>query len=182
MRINATQTIKERLTMFDVCQQYGFEPNRADFICCPFHNEKTPSMKIYRGDKGYSCFGCGASGDVISFVQKLFNLSFQETLKKIDNDFCLNIYSDKSFEELRKMHYQQKQFEAKKEREKAEKEQAENEYWQVFDEWKRLDDNFKKYKPKTGNEELHPLFVEALQKIALQEYLLGCFEMRRNRE
>ena len=43
------------------------------------------------------------------------------------------------------------------------KEQAENEYWAVFDEWKRLSENKKKYAPKTPEEEPHPLFVEALQ-------------------
>ena len=50
MRIDAVQTIKDRLTMCEVLLHYGYEPNRAKFICCPFHNEKTPSMKIYEKD------------------------------------------------------------------------------------------------------------------------------------
>ena len=179
MQFNAVQTIKERLTMRDVVERYGYSVDRAGFMCCPFHNEKTPSMKIF--DKDYHCFGCGENGDAITFVQKLFNLSFQEALKKIDVDFGLNLYGDKSFEELRKSHYQSKQLQAKKEREKAEKENADMEYWAVFDEWKRLDDNKRNYAPKTPDEELHPLFVEALKKLAHQEYLLECAEERRVR-
>jgi glucose-6-phosphate isomerase len=112
-------------------------------------------------------------------VQKLFNLSFQEALKKIDIDFGLNLYGDKTFEELRKSHYQTKQLQAKMEREKAEKENADMEYWAVFDEWKRLEDNKQKFAPKMPDEELHPLFVEVLQKLSYQTYLLDCLETRR---
>ena len=179
VRINAIQTIKEQLTMFDVCQQYGFEPNRADFICCPFHNEKTPSMKIYQGDRGYNCFGCGKSGDVITFVKEYFNLSFQDALRKIDTDFNLNIYGDHTFEELRQSHYKEKMLKAKKDREQREKQKENDDYWKAFDEYKRLDDNFNKYKPKSQQEELHPLFVEALQKLEHQKFVLECLEQKR---
>ena len=179
MQFNAVQTIKDRLTMRDVLLRYGYEANNRGFMCCPFHNEKTPSMKVY--EKDYHCFGCGEHGDTITFVQKLFNLSFQEALKKIDVDFGLNLYGDKTFEELRKSHYQTKQLQAKREREKAKRQQSNVEYWAAFDEWKRLEDNKQKFAPKTPDEGLHPLFVEALQKLAHQEYLLECAEERRAR-
>lgn len=177
MQFNVVQKIKDCLTMREVLERYGYTTDRKGFICCPFHNEKTPSMKIF--DKDYHCFGCGEHGDIITFVQKLFNLPFQDALKKIDVDFGLNLYGDKPFEELRKSHYQTKQLQAKKEREKSEREQADVEYWAAFDEWKRLDDNKRNYVPKTPNEELHPLFVEALQKLSYQTYLLDCLETRR---
>lgn len=179
MRINAAQTIKDRLTMQEVLEYYGYEPNKKGFVCCPFHSEKTPSMKIF--EKDYHCFGCQEHGDVITFIQKLFGLSFQETLKKVDIDFGLNLYGEHTFDEIRRSHYKQKQIQAERERKKREKEQAENEYWAVFDEWKRLDDNRQKYAPKTPDEEWHPLFVEALQKIAHQEYLLACAEEKRRK-
>ena len=163
--------------MREVLLHYGYQPNRAKFICCPFHNEKTPSMKIYEQD--YHCFGCGEHGDAISFVQKLFGLSFPDTLKKIDLDFRLNLYGEHSFDELRRSHYKQKQIQAERKRKNQQKEQAENEYWVVFDEWKRLDENKRNYAPKTPDEEWHPLFVEALQKLAHQEYLFDCAEERK---
>ena len=177
MRIDAVQTIKDRLTMREVLERYGYEPNKKGFVCCMFHNEKTPSMKIF--EKDYHCFGCGANGDVFSFVQKLFNLSFPDTLKKIDLDFGLNLYGEHTFDEIRRSHYKQKQIQAERERKKRENEQAENEYWAVFDEWKRLDDNRRIYRPKSPNEELHPLFVESLQKLDYQKYVLDCLDERR---
>lgn len=177
MQLNVIQTIKDRLTMCEVLEHYGYEPNKKGFVCCPLHNEKTPSMKIYQKD--FHCFGCGEHGDTISFVQKIFNLSFPETLKKIDADFNLNLYSEHTFDELRRSHYKQKQIEAERERKKREKEQADNQYWAVFDEWKRLDYNKRKYAPKMPDEEWHPLFIEALRKLAYQEYLLDMAEIRR---
>jgi hypothetical protein len=125
------------------------------------------------------CYSQCGGGDVITFVQKLFNLSFQDALRKIDVDFGLNLYGEHTFEELRKSHYRQKQIQAERERKKREKEQANNEYWAVFGEWVRLDRNKTLYAPKTPDEELHPLFVEALQKLAYQEYLLDITEVVR---
>lgn len=178
MRFDAVQTIKDQLTMTDVATHYGYKPNRAGFIKCPFHTEKTASMKIYAGDKGYACFGCGANGDVISFVQKLFGLTFGDALRKIDTDFCLNIYGNKSFEELRRSHRQNQMLQAIKQRKEWKRQQAEKEYWSVFDKWKRLDENKRKYAPKTPDEQWSPLYIEALRKLPYIEYLLEMAEIR----
>lgn len=48
---------------------------------CPFHNEKTPSFTVYPDSKSYYCFGCGAGGDIITFVRKYENLEYIEALK-----------------------------------------------------------------------------------------------------
>lgn len=64
----AVDIIKGSLTMRDIFAKYGFEQNRAGFIVCPFHSEKTASLGTYANDKRWKCFGCGAGGDVISFV------------------------------------------------------------------------------------------------------------------
>jgi DNA primase len=50
---------------------------------CPFHNEKTPSFSVHATRQFYHCFGCGASGDVFSFVQKIENITFPETVRLI---------------------------------------------------------------------------------------------------
>lgn len=177
MRIDAVQTIKDRLTMRDVLERYGYTAKRR--MPCPLHNGKDKNFEIK--EHSFMCYSQCGGGDVITFVQKLFNLSFPDALKKIDVDFGLNLYGDKTFEELRKSHYQAKQLKAKMEREKAERERADAEYWAVFDEWKRLDDNSRIYEPKTPDEEWHPLFVEAMQKIAHQEYLLARAEEKRRK-
>lgn len=175
MRFDAVQTIKDRLTMREVLEHYGYFAKRR--MPCPLHSGKDNNFEVK--EHSFMCYSQCGGGDVITFVQKLFNLSFSETLRKIDTDFGLNLYGDKTFEELRKSHYQTKQLQAKREREKTEKEQADSEYWAVFDEWVRLDRNKTLYAPKTPNEEWHPLFVEALQKLAYQEYLLDMAEVVR---
>lgn len=171
--------IKQRLNSKDVLNAYGIETNSKGFAVCPFHNEKTASFKVYDGDRGYYCFGCGESGDVITFVQKLFDLSFPDALRKIDADFCLNIYGDHTFEELRRSHYKQMAIKAERERKRREKEQTDKEYWAAFDEWKRLDENRRIYKPKSPDEDLHPLFVESLQKLEHQIFILEFLQQRR---
>ena len=179
MSFDAVQTIKDSLSMRYVMERYGYRPNYAGFVCCPFHNEKTPSMKVY--EKDFHCFGCGKHGDIITFVRELFGLSFKDALRRIDVDFNLNLFGYKSAEEIRKSKYQQMQIRLKNEREKAEQEQANVEYWSAFDEWKRLQDNRIKYAPRALYEEWHPLFVEALQKMAQAEFNLDC-AMERRRE
>src|SRR5215469_13560055 len=51
---------------------------------CPFHGEKTPSFSVHAGRQFYHCFGCGQSGDVFSFIQKIENVSFPEAVKTVE--------------------------------------------------------------------------------------------------
>lgn len=87
------QEIKSALTMREVARQYGFEPNRAGFVRCPFHDDRTPSLKIYANS--YHCFGCGAHGDAIDFTARLFDLTALDAAKKIAADFHLGIDLDR---------------------------------------------------------------------------------------
>lgn len=89
--MNNIETIKQSVSMIDVLNFYGLRPNRQGFIPCPFHNEKTASFKAYPKDKGFYCFGCGESGDVIDFVMKYFNLHFNDALHKLNDDFNLGL-------------------------------------------------------------------------------------------
>ena len=87
------EEIKRRVSMIDVCNTYGFRINRGGYINCPFHSERTASMKIYDGEGGYYCFGCHSGGSVIDFVVKYFDLSPSDAAKKLNEDFhlCLPI-------------------------------------------------------------------------------------------
>ncbi|MCQ2554498.1 MAG: DNA primase [Clostridia bacterium] len=51
--------------------------------CCPFHNEKTPSFTVSDQKQIFTCFGCGATGDVIEFTKKYYNLDFQDAVEKL---------------------------------------------------------------------------------------------------
>ena len=115
------EEIKSKVTMADLLERYGIETRRNGFILCPFHQEKTPSCKIYKD--GYYCFGCGVGGDVISFVKNLFSLSFLDAAKKIGLDFGLPIdcsCSNNKKEELPEYLYSQRE-RRRKEREKEKK-------------------------------------------------------------
>jgi DNA primase len=50
---------------------------------CPFHNEKTPSFSVHATRQFFHCFGCGVSGDVFAFVQKIENITFPETVRLV---------------------------------------------------------------------------------------------------
>ena len=71
--MNLFETVKSAVTVKQAAEYYGCKGNRGDMICCPFHDDRHPSMKLNR-DYFY-CFGCGATGDVIDFVARLFGLS-----------------------------------------------------------------------------------------------------------
>lgn len=85
--MNVFAVVKENVTARQVAMQYGIKINRSGLACCPFHKDKTPSMKI---DKRYYCFGCGDTGDAIDFVAKYFGLAPKEAAMKIASDFGLN--------------------------------------------------------------------------------------------
>jgi hypothetical protein len=64
----------------DVCDKMGIILDKNRRACCPFHEEKTPSFRV--NEKNFfKCFGCGAGGDVIKFVQDYQCISFQEAIK-----------------------------------------------------------------------------------------------------
>lgn len=84
----AKDIILENITMEEILDKYNIRKSR-DMFCCPFHNDKSPSAKMY--SNSYFCFACGKWGDTIQFVQDYFNLSFIDAIKKIDYDFNLNL-------------------------------------------------------------------------------------------
>lgn len=69
----------------EAAEYYGLEVNRGNMVCCPFHNDRTPSMKL--NEEYFYCFGCGAHGDVVALTAQLFDLPPAETAKKLAADF-----------------------------------------------------------------------------------------------
>ena len=83
------QAIKERIPVPEAARHYGFTLNRAGFISCPFHAERTPSLKLRSAS--WKCYGCGAGGSVIDFVGQLFNLNPPDAVRKLNDDFSLGL-------------------------------------------------------------------------------------------
>ena len=87
--IDIFNQVKSMLDITDVLDYYGISVNDKGFTLCPFHIENTPSFKIY--NESFYCFGCGESGTAIDFVMKYFGLTNIEAVKKLNDDFMLNL-------------------------------------------------------------------------------------------
>lgn len=96
MSMNRANAIKQILTMRQVAEFYGFHPNRAGYIQCPFHSgDKHGSLKIYPDTGGWHCFGCGAGGSVIDFAMRLFDINFKQAVLRLNSDFNLGLSNEK---------------------------------------------------------------------------------------
>lgn len=86
-------TIRENVTTRQVAEYYGVYVNRSGMACCPFHNDRHPSLKL---DKRFHCFGCQEDGDAVDFVAKMFGLRAIDAAIKIAEDFNLNVDSQRN--------------------------------------------------------------------------------------
>ena len=86
--MNIFSEVKEYLTARQAAESYGLQIRRNGLACCPFHDDRHPSMKI---DKNYHCFACGAGGDAIDYVSRMYGLSQYEAACKLIEDFRLPI-------------------------------------------------------------------------------------------
>lgn len=150
------EQIKSSVNLIDVAKYYGIEVNRSCFTSCLFHNERTPSMKLYSDH--FHCFGCGKSGDVIALIAQRLNISQFDSAKVLMNDFHL------SSEDFRLNATPQLQLTYSEwERQTI---RLLNEYLGYLHHFKTL------YTPKSEHEPIHDLFVESLHAIPRAEYYL----------
>lgn len=175
-RIDLAEQIKSLVTIQEVAEHYGFHPNRAGYICCPFHNEKTPSLKLYGGQRGWHCFGCGASGTVIDFVMKLFDIPFRQAILRINADFALGLTWDKPAPAVRSAILEARRQQVRR---KAKLEQLEDKHRELAAEHRYWWDALKYFEPtredwKAGF--IHPLYSEAVKEQPYLEYLLDELE------
>ena len=163
MTENVFEAVKQSVSTRDAAAFYGIEVKRNGMACCPFHDDKNPSMKV---DQRFHCFGCGEDGDVIDFTAKLFDLSSKEAAEKLAQDFGL-IYDSQAPPRRR---YVRQKTEAQKFREDRQRcYRVLSDYYYLLKKWEA--DN----SPRTLEEEPHPRFVEAIQKKIYVEYLLDLF-------
>lgn len=140
---------------------YGIRVNRNGMACCPFHDDRHPSMKV---DKRFHCFGCQADGDVIDLVARLYGLNNLGAAVKLASDFGIS-YDNKGRASPRPV--------KKKISEELKLKQAELQCCRILSDYNHLLEKWKtEYVPETPGEEWHPLFVESLQKQTYTEYLL----------
>ncbi|WP_260598299.1 DUF7146 domain-containing protein [Sphingomonas endolithica] len=79
--------IRDRFPVSGVAAQAGVKLQRAGRElkgCCPFHPDKSPSFTIYADDRRFQCFGCGAEGDVLDFVQRAYSVKLLPAIEMLD--------------------------------------------------------------------------------------------------
>ena len=156
--------VKQSVTVREAAERYGIEVKRGGMACCPFHDDKNPSMKL--NEEYFYCFGCGATGDVIDLTARLYNLSPKEAAEKLAQDFGL-IYDSQA---PPRRNYVRQKTEAQKFQENRDHAfRVLADYFHLLRKWEAG------YTPKTQEEPMHPRFLEAVQQKDYIGYLLDSF-------
>ena len=138
------EAVKTTVAPRMAAEHFGLNVSRNGMVCCPFHDDRHPSMKLY--EDHYHCFGCQANGDVIAFTSKLFGITPLEAAQKLAADFGIREDRPSVLTKL-KMYTTQ-----------AENEKlcfrVLSEYLHILQDWK------KRYAPQTPEEEPDDRFVE----------------------
>ena len=90
------ELVKSKNDIVTVMSQYLTMQQKGKnfWTCCPFHNERTPSMAVNPYEQYYHCFGCKEHGDVITFVQKMESCDFMSALEILAKNANLEIPSN----------------------------------------------------------------------------------------
>ena len=157
------EVVKQSVTAREAAELYGIAVGRGGMACCPFHDDRHPSMKV---DTRFHCFGCGADGDVIDFTARLYDLSPKENAEKMPQDFGLAYDSNAP---VRRNNVRKKSDAQKFKEDRDRTFRALADYYHLLGKWE-ID-----YSPKVPEENPHPRFMEAIQRRDYVGYLLDFF-------
>lgn len=164
---DAARQIRQRLTMGEVAELYGFTPDRNGFIKCPFHaGDDHGSLKLYPEDRGWHCFGCNAGGSGIDFVMKLFDLTFRQAVLRLDSDFGLHLTYGAPDRKKTSTLLEKRRAEA------AEKARRGAAYQALAEEYRQCWDTVKYFPPvlrEDGTIWVHPMYPDALKALPVLE-------------
>jgi len=153
--------VKTQIHLPNAVEYYGVQVNRGGFASCLFHEERTPSMKLY--DDHFHCYGCGKHGDIISLIAKIYSISPYAAAQKLSQDF--HIVPGNGFKQMPPIKSTQKSY--------VEKEKRAfnilNQYCHFLEECRE------RYKPNNLSDEPHPLFVESLHNYEQYNYYRDIF-------
>ena len=149
--------IKQSVTTRQAAESYGIHVDSHDMTVCPFHNDRRPSMKV---DETFYCFGCGATGDVITFTSRLFGIAPASAARKLAMDFGISLDEESEYPV------------PPKSRAQLEFEAWVHEALVTLRRYNQLLYERKFLAPADPGEDFHFLFVEALQNSARVKYLL----------
>lgn len=148
------ETIKAAISVKQAAEHYGLKVSHNGMACCPFHNDRHPSLKL--NEDYFFCFGCGAKGDVIDLVARLFNLNSYDAAKKLTYDFGIDSDKPPAAAALRKPKYPlAKAFQ----REELHCQRVLCDYLHLLERWKV------QCAPKAPDDTIDDRFVEACQML-----------------
>ena len=154
------ESIKAAISVKQAAEHYGLKVSRSGMACCLFHHDRHPSLKL--NEDYFFCFGCGAKGDVIDLVTRLFGLSSYEAAQKLAADFGIGTEPGRAVEASRKPKRPHiRQF--------REDEmlcfRVLTDYLHLLEDWKM------RYAPKTPDDPYDDRFMEACQMHCHIEYM-----------
>ena len=150
------ETIKAAVTPTNAARQYGLAVGNHGMACCPYHDDRHPSMKLY--DDHFYCFACGAHGDVIDLTAKLLGLNFTEAVHRLAVDFGTDPDKPPTVMPVRP-------YLAQFRKDETLCISVLTEYEQLLRRWKT------EYAPKTPDDKIDDRFVEACQMLDQIEYM-----------
>lgn len=160
MNNDVVRQIKEKVLIRDFVESTGTHINRKGFCCCPFHGEKTASLKIYDKTNSWYCFGCNRGGDVITFAKGYYKVSFQETVKILMDQYGIERGKER---DLKSTVYKVVD-QINRQRRMRQLEQLENEYWIYYESWLDADQKAVDLAPKTMYDDFTQSWSEAVIK------------------
>ena len=162
---NVFETVKQSITVREAAERYGIEVNRSGMACCPFHDDKNPSMKL--NEEYFYCFGCGATGDVIDLTAR----ALQPVPQRGRREAGAGFWPDYDSQAPPRRRYVRQKPEAQKFKEDRRPclSRVLADYFHLLRKWET------DYTPKTPEENPHPRFMEAIQKKDYVGYLLDFF-------
>ena len=153
--MNQFESVKAAVPLRQAAEHYGLRVLRNGMTCCPFHEDKHPSLKL--NEDYFFCFGCGASGDVIDFTARLFGLSPKDATEKLASDF--GISADAKPVAVRRNPSRLEELRCRR---------ALTDYLHLLKKWKT------QYAPNTPGDSLNDRFVESCQQY---DRIAGLLEM-----
>ena len=158
--MNIFEAVKAAVPVRQAAEHYGLKVSRNGMACCPFHNDRHPSLKL--NEEYFFCFGCGAKGDVIDFAAQMFDLSSYEAAQRLAADFGISTQPGQAVvvpHKSKRPHIRQFR-------------EDEMFCFRVLTDYLHLLEDWKvRYAPKTPEEALDDRFVEACQMHCPIEYM-----------
>ena len=149
------------LNLIETAQYYGLKLTRGGFTNCIFHSDRTPSMKLYSDH--FHCFGCAKHGDIITLTEQLFTLPPYQAVQKLAQDF--HILQNGGDEKITPIKSGKQSYT-----------EQENQIFKLLNLYCTFLEKCREdYRPKTLDDDLHPLFVESLMKYEQYNYYRDVF-------